>query len=86
MTHFDSLLIGAELLLVPLAVLTYAAIAGDTVRRFIALQLGGVIAAVILTLLSIVFAQPQFVELAIAGSLLSIGGCFAYAHFLERWF
>ena len=85
MRHFDSLLFGAELLLLPLAIAVYAVLVGDTVRRFVALQMTGVIAAVILALLSIVFAQPQFVELAIVGSLLSIGGCFVYAHFLERW-
>lgn len=85
MTHFNSLLLGVDLLLVPLAVIIYIVLTGDAVRKFIALQAAGAVMAVILALLSIVFASPQFVELAIAGGLLSIGGSFAYAHFLERW-
>lgn len=86
MTHFNGLLLGTELLFVPLAVVIYVAITGDVMRRFVALQMAAALGSVILALLSAVFAQPQFFELALAGALLSAGGSFAYAHFLERWF
>jgi multisubunit Na+/H+ antiporter MnhF subunit len=86
MTHFNGLLLGTELLFIPLAITVYVAVTADTMRRFIAMQLAGVLGTVILALLSTVFGQPQFFELALAGALLSIGGAFVYSHFLERWF
>lgn len=82
---FDGLLFGTELLLVPLGLAAYAVFSSDTVRRLIALQVSGVIGTLILGLLAIVFATEQFVELAIALAMLSIGGGIAYAYFLERW-
>lgn len=82
---FDGLLFGTELLLIPLGMAALIVFSADTVRRLIALQLTGVIGAVILGLLAIVFATEQFVELAIAVAMLSIGGGIAYAYFLERW-
>lgn len=82
---FDGLLFGTELLLVPLGLAAYIVFSSDTVRRLIALQVSGVIGTLILGLLAIVFATEQFVELAIALAMLSIGGGIAYAYFLERW-
>lgn len=86
MNHFNGLLLGTELLFIPFAVIVYVAVTADAVRRFIAMQMAGVLGTIILALLSTVFAQPQFFELALVGALLSIGGAFVYSHFLERWF
>jgi multisubunit Na+/H+ antiporter MnhF subunit len=82
---FDGLLFGTELLFIPLAVAAYVVFSADTVRRLIAMQVCGVIGAVMLGLLSIAFATEQFAELGIALAMLSIGGGLAYAYFLERW-
>ncbi len=82
---FNGMLFGTELLFVPMAVAVWMVLKGDTVRRLIAVQLFGSLAALQLGLLSVVFATEQFVDLAIAMALLSIGATIAYAHFLERW-
>jgi multisubunit Na+/H+ antiporter MnhF subunit len=82
---FDGLLFGSELLLIPLGLAAYAVFACDTLRRLIALQVTGVIGALLLALLSIVFATETFADLAIAAALLAIGGGVLYAYFLERW-
>lgn len=82
---FNGMLFGAELLFVPMAVALYVILAGDTVRRLIALQLAGMLAATQLVLLSIVFATEQFADVGVALALLSIGATLAYSHFLERW-
>jgi multisubunit Na+/H+ antiporter MnhF subunit len=82
---FNGLLFGTELLFVPLAIVIYIVISQDSVRRLIALQLTGVIVALMLALLSIAFATESFADLGITAALLGIGGGLAYAHFLERW-
>lgn len=86
MTHsFNGMLSGAELLLIPIAIAVWVVLTGDTVRRLVGVQVLGTLSAFELGLLSIVFATEQFVDLAIAMALLSIGAAVAYAHFLERW-
>lgn len=82
---FNGLLFGAELLFIPMAVALWVIISGDTVRRLVALQLAGMLAATQLVLLSIVFATEEFADLGVALALLSIGATIAYGHFLERW-
>lgn len=86
MNHsFNGMLFGTELLFIPMAVAVWVLLTGDTVRRLVAIQLFGTLTALQLGLLSIVFATEQFVDLAIAMALLSIGAAVGYAHFLERW-
>lgn len=82
---FNGLLFGTELLFIPLGIALWVIVSGDTVRRLIALQLAGTIAATQLVLLSIVFATEEFADLGVALALLSLGATIAYAHFLERW-
>ena len=82
---FNGMLFGAELLLIPMAVALWVVLSGDTVRRLIAVQVFGTLAAVELGLLSISMATEQFADLGITLALLSIGAALAYAHFLERW-
>lgn len=82
---FNGMLFGAELLFIPMALALWVIISGDTVRRLIALQLAGMLAATQLVLLSIVFASEEFADLGVALALLSIGATIAYGHFLERW-
>jgi multicomponent Na+:H+ antiporter subunit F len=79
------MLFGAELLLIPMLLAVWIAVSGDTVRRLIAVQMFGTLAALQLALLSIAFATEQFADLGITLALLSIAGTVAYATFLERW-
>jgi multisubunit Na+/H+ antiporter MnhF subunit len=86
MSHsFNGMLFGAELLLIPMVVALWIALSGDTVRRLIAVQVFGTLAAVELGLLSVSMATEQFADLGITLALLSIAAALAYAHFLERW-
>lgn len=82
---FNGLLVGAEVLFIPMAVALWVILSGDTVRRLIALQLAGMICSTQLLLLSIAFASEEFADIAVALALLSIGATIAYGHFLERW-
>lgn len=82
---FNGMLFGVELLFIPMAIALWVIICGDTIRRLIALQLVGMLAATQLVLLSIVFATEEFADLGVALALLSIGATLAYSHFLERW-
>lgn len=82
---FNGLLFGAELLFIPMALAGYVALTADTMRRVIAAQLAGSLAALQLVLLSAVFSSPSFAELGQAVALLAIGGGLLFAHFLDRW-
>ncbi|HZT12498.1 MAG TPA: hypothetical protein VFA29_06835 [Candidatus Baltobacteraceae bacterium] len=85
MSGFNGLLVGAELLFVPAAIAAFVALTADVVRRIVAAQLAGLLVAIQLVLLSVVFANPSFCELGEAMALLSIGGGLLFAHFLDRW-
>lgn len=85
MSGFDGLRFGVDVLFVPLGIAIAVALTADTVRRIIAAQLAGSIAAIDFVLLAISFRQPSFAELGITAALLSLGGGLLYAHFLERW-
>lgn len=83
--RFDGVLFGAELLFIPLFLAAYVVFSADTVRRLIAMQLFGGIAALQLVLFAIAFASESFADVGISLALLAIGGGLTYAHFLERW-
>lgn len=85
MSGFNGLLAGTELLFVPAALAAFVALTADVVRRIVAAQLAGLLVAVQLVLLSVVFGNPSFCELGQAMALLSIGGGLLFAHFLDRW-
>jgi multisubunit Na+/H+ antiporter MnhF subunit len=51
----------------------------------VALELGGVIDATILILLSQGFERQPFIDLAVVAALLSFIGAIVFARFMERW-
>jgi multisubunit Na+/H+ antiporter MnhF subunit len=53
--------------------------------RLVALELASVLSAFVLILLTVAFAQPSFIDLALTLALLSLPGSLVYAHFIERW-
>jgi multisubunit Na+/H+ antiporter MnhF subunit len=59
---------------------------GSPLRRLVALQLAGTIAALLIMMLAQGFSRPSYMDVAITMGLLSLMGTFAYARLLERWF
>lgn len=68
-------------LIVPVAV----AGNGNSVGRFIAMQLLSSLMTIILILLSFALNQSSFIDLPLALALLGLPGVLVMAMFLERW-
>ncbi len=58
---------------------------GDSATRFVALQMIGSVATLVLTVLSFALDQSSFIELPLALALVSLPGTLLLALFLERW-
>ncbi len=58
---------------------------GSPIDRLVALEMAGVVDAVILLLLAQGFHRDIFFDLALALALLSLAGGLVFARFLERW-
>ena len=72
--------------LVPsLGVCAWHVLRGSAGERLVALELASSIGALMLVLTSIGFAQPSFIDLALALGVLGFMGTLVFAHFLERW-
>jgi multisubunit Na+/H+ antiporter MnhF subunit len=56
-----------------------------TMERFVAMQMAGMLAPLILFLLAQGFGQPTFGDLALALALLSFPAGLLFAHFFERF-
>jgi len=72
-------------LLPPLAVPVWVGLRARTGDRLAAVQMGSVLAALMLVLTSFVFDQPSYLDLALTLTFLSLPGTLLLAHFLERW-
>lgn len=68
-----------------LAIPAIRAMRGSIGGRLIAVELASVITALSLVCLSLAFAQPSFVDLAVTLALLSLPGTLVLTTFLERW-
>ncbi len=75
----------AGILLLCLVPCGAACLRGDAVDRLAGLEAAGLIATLILLLLSEGFHRQPFMDLALALGLLSFGGGLVFARFLERW-
>ena len=62
-----------------------AALRGSAGQRLVAVQLATSLAAVILALMTFVFEQPSFIDLALTLAFLTLPGTLVFALFLERW-
>lgn len=58
---------------------------GDAVERLVALELAAVLVTLAVAALAIGMDRPAYLDLAVAGALLSFGGGLVFARFLERW-
>jgi multicomponent Na+:H+ antiporter subunit F len=58
---------------------------GRTVDRLVALELAGLLSALIIVLLAEGFDRVSLYDLALALVLLSFASTLVFAHFLERW-
>ena len=70
------------LALVPCAV---RALSGPPIMRLVGLEMGAMVATILLLLLAQGFARPAFYDLALTLGLFSFGGGLVFARFLERW-
>lgn len=61
------------------------AVRGHIPARFVAVQLMGSLATVLLVLLTFAVDQSSFIDLALGLSLVSVPGTLLFALFLERW-
>jgi multicomponent Na+:H+ antiporter subunit F len=78
--------LAAAIALVPaLAACAVVAMRRNLADRLVALELATVISAFVVILLTVAFAQPSFIDLALTLALLSLPGSLVYAHFVERW-
>jgi multicomponent Na+:H+ antiporter subunit F len=58
---------------------------GDEMSRLAALEVAGVLVTLALAALAIGMGRPAYLDLAVAGAILSFGGGLVFARFLERW-
>ena len=72
-------------LLPALAIPVVAALRGSTAHRLAALPLAGSVATILLVLVTFVFDQSSFIDIALCLALLTLPGTLAFALFLERW-
>ena len=76
----------AFLLLLPaLAIPIVAALRGGTADRLAAVPLAGSMATLLLILVTFVFDQSSFIDIALCLALLTLPGTLALAMFVERW-
>ncbi len=62
-----------------------AVLRGDAVERLVGLELTGILVTFILVALAEAAGEPQFLTVALALALLTLGGGLVFARFLERW-
>lgn len=72
-------------LLPALAIPVFAALRGSTAHRLAAMPLAGSVATILLVLVTFVFDQSSFIDIALCLALLTLPGTLAFAIFLERW-
>ncbi len=62
-----------------------AVLRGDAVERLVGLELTGLLVTFVLVTLAEGAGSPQFLNVALALSLLTFGGGLVFVRFLERW-
>ncbi len=72
-------------LLPAFAIPMVAALRGSTAHRLAAVPMAGSVATLLLVLVTFVFDQSSFIDIALCLALLSLPGTLAFAVFLERW-
>jgi multisubunit Na+/H+ antiporter MnhF subunit len=68
--------------LVPCGIVVFR---GTPMERLVGLEMAGIIETLILILLAQGINNPNFYDLALALSLLALGGGLVFVRFLERW-
>lgn len=85
MTATNPWLIAIIALLPALGVPLWVAARGNLANRLAAVQLGSVVTALILVLMSFAFDQTSLIDLPLTLMVLSLPGTLMLALFLERW-
>jgi len=77
-------LIAATVLIAALVPLAVVCARSDPIEGVVAMQLAGVVAALVLLLLAAGTDRQPFADLSVVLALLSVAGSLAYARYLER--
>ncbi len=78
-------LIGAGALMLALVPCGIVAVRGGVMDRLVALELAGVLAALMVLTLAEGLKRPAVYDLSLALALLSLPAGLVFAHFLGRW-
>ena len=78
-------MIAAAVLLFGLIPCGIAAFRGDAMERLIGLEMGGIVATLLLLILAEAFGNANFYDLALTQGLLVFGGSLVFVRFMERW-
>lgn len=78
-------LLGSSVLIFALVPCGVAAFRGDAMERLVGLEMGSMIATLLLAMLAEGTHRINFYDLALALALLSFGGGLVFTRFLERW-
>lgn len=78
-------LVGAGVLMLALVPCGIVAVRGEVMDRLVALELAGILAALIMLTLAEGLRRPAVYDLALALALLSLPAGLVFAHFLGRW-
>lgn len=68
--------------LVPCGICTFK---GSPMQRLIALEMTGIVVAMLLVVLAEVVGRSTMYDIALAAAFLCFGGGLVFARFLERW-
>lgn len=60
------------------------ALRGSPERRLVGLEMTGMIVVIVLTLLTVGFGRPPFIDLPLTLAILSFGGGLVFSRFLEK--
>ncbi len=78
-------MIASEVLLFALVPCGISVFRGSAIERLVALEMAGVVQTLLLVCLAEVLRRPSTYDLALAMGLLTFGGGWVFARFLERW-
>jgi multisubunit Na+/H+ antiporter MnhF subunit len=76
--------LAAQVMIFALAPLTWMCVRGEPRQRLVAFYMAGVVATLLLMVLTMAFNRMPMMDVAIALALMSFGGGIVFARFFER--
>ncbi|MGH7904079.1 MAG: monovalent cation/H+ antiporter complex subunit F [Candidatus Dormibacteraceae bacterium] len=78
-------LLAATVLLISLVPLLWLAFRSNPGDALVVLEMATVVIVLVMALIAEGFGRAPFMDLAVVLAILSLGGAFTFARFLERW-